>query len=76
MPPWTYALSWGAGHHLLDDEFVEQGFGSLFGIRRLDPSRLGMVATSALDVSGRSTQPRSPAVATLPDSTSSRSGTW
>lgn len=55
MSPWTYALTWGAGYHLLDDEYIEQGFGLSFGIRRMDPSRLGMIATSALDASGRST---------------------
>lgn len=53
VSPWTYALAWGAGHHLLDDELVEQGFGLMFGIRRLDPSRLGLMARSALDTTAR-----------------------
>ncbi|HEX3783921.1 MAG TPA: hypothetical protein VHX38_30020 [Pseudonocardiaceae bacterium] len=26
----------GAGHHLLDDQLIEQGFGLAFGMRRLD----------------------------------------
>jgi uncharacterized protein (TIGR04141 family) len=40
LDSWTYALTWGSGHLLLEDEFVEQGFGLLFGIRRLDSERL------------------------------------
>lgn len=55
-PPWTYAVSWGAGHLVLNDEYVEQGFGLLFGIRRLDPFDLGLVSSAALDVSARATQ--------------------
>jgi uncharacterized protein (TIGR04141 family) len=55
-PPWTYAVAWGAGHLVLNDEYVEQGFGLLFGIRRLDPFDLGLVASAALDVSARATQ--------------------
>lgn len=56
LRPWTYALTWGAGHLLVDNELVEQGFGLMFGIRRLDCSRLGLVASSALDVTARATQ--------------------
>lgn len=56
VPPWTYGLTWGAGHHLLDNELIEQGFGLLFGIRRLDPAKVGVVARSALDASGRTVQ--------------------
>ncbi|ATY16271.1 hypothetical protein CU254_10370 [Amycolatopsis sp. AA4] len=55
-PPWTYAVTWGAGHLVLNDEHVEQGFGLRFGIRRLDPFDLGLVASAALDVSARATQ--------------------
>jgi uncharacterized protein (TIGR04141 family) len=55
-PPWTYAVTWGAGHLTLDDQYVEQGFGLLFGIRRLDPFTLGLVASAALDASARATQ--------------------
>ncbi|HKN52052.1 MAG TPA: TIGR04141 family sporadically distributed protein [Amycolatopsis sp.] len=55
-PPWTYAVTWGAGHLTLNDEYVEQGFGLLFGIRRLDPFDLGLVASAALDTSARATQ--------------------
>lgn len=55
-PPWTYAVAWGAGHLALNDEHVEQGFGLLFGIRRLDPFDLGLVASAALDTSARATQ--------------------
>ena len=55
-PPWTYAVAWGAGHLALNDEYVEQGFGLLFGIRRLDPLDLGLIASAALDASARSTQ--------------------
>lgn len=55
-PPWTYAVTWGAGHLALDDQYVEQGFGLLFGIRRLDPFDLGLVASAALDASARATQ--------------------
>ncbi|GDY33956.1 TIGR04141 family sporadically distributed protein [Gandjariella thermophila] len=53
---WTYAIAWGAGHLLLDDQLIDPGFGLQFGIRRLDPSRLGFVASSALGTSGRSSQ--------------------
>ncbi|WP_329045882.1 TIGR04141 family sporadically distributed protein [Amycolatopsis sp. NBC_01488] len=55
-PPWTYAVTWGAGHLILNDEHVDQGFGLLFGIRRLDPFDLGLVASAALDTSARATQ--------------------
>jgi uncharacterized protein (TIGR04141 family) len=55
-PPWTYAVSWGAGHLVLNDDHVEQGFGLLFGIRRLDPLELGLIASAALDASARATQ--------------------
>ncbi|RZQ62326.1 TIGR04141 family sporadically distributed protein [Amycolatopsis suaedae] len=55
-PPWTYAVTWGAGHLALNDEYVEQGFGLLFGIRRLDPLDLGLVVSAALDASARVTQ--------------------
>lgn len=53
LPPWTYAIACGSGHHLLDDQMMEQGFGLMFGIRRLDPDRLGTVARSALDATAR-----------------------
>lgn len=53
---WMYALTWGGGHLLIDDELVDQGFGLMFGIRRLDSSRLGLVASSALDATARATQ--------------------
>ncbi|QUQ62651.1 TIGR04141 family sporadically distributed protein [Kutzneria sp. CA-103260] len=56
ISPWVYALTWGGGHHFLDDELVEQGFGLSFGIRRLDAAKLGLIASSALDASARSTQ--------------------
>ena len=56
LAAWTYAIAWGAGHHLLDDQLVDQGFGLAFGMRRLDASLLGFVASSALDASGRSSQ--------------------
>ncbi|RKT54148.1 TIGR04141 family sporadically distributed protein [Saccharothrix australiensis] len=53
MPPWTYAIACGSGHHLLDDQMMEQGFGLMFGIRRLDPDRLGTLARTALDATAR-----------------------
>ncbi|MFD2466284.1 TIGR04141 family sporadically distributed protein [Amycolatopsis silviterrae] len=56
LPPWTYALTWGAGHLLVDSELIEQAFGLMFGIRRLDCARLGLVASSALDATARATQ--------------------
>jgi uncharacterized protein (TIGR04141 family) len=52
---WTFALTFGSGHHLVDDELVDQGFGLMFGIRRLDADQLGSIASAALDVSARST---------------------
>ncbi|EHR51644.1 hypothetical protein SacmaDRAFT_3423 [Saccharomonospora marina XMU15] len=52
----TYALTWGGGHHLLDDLLIHDGFGMLFGIRRLDSARLRTVARSALDATARLTQ--------------------
>jgi uncharacterized protein (TIGR04141 family) len=54
--PWTYALAWGAGYHLIDDELIDQGFGLMFGIRRLNSEDLGLIASSALDTSARITQ--------------------
>lgn len=54
--PWVYALTWGAGHTLLNDEFIEQGFGLSFAIRRLDEFRLGSVTSHALDSSSRIAQ--------------------
>ncbi|MFD1047557.1 TIGR04141 family sporadically distributed protein, partial [Kibdelosporangium lantanae] len=56
LDSWTYALTWGSGHLLLEDELVEQGFGLLFGIRRLDEDRLGLIASAALDATARTTQ--------------------
>lgn len=54
--PWVYALTWGAGHALLNDEFVEQGFGLSFAIARFDEFRLGSVTSRALDTSSRIAQ--------------------
>ncbi|WP_250645175.1 TIGR04141 family sporadically distributed protein [Amycolatopsis sp. BJA-103] len=56
LDPRVFALTWGAGHLLIDDELMEPGFGLLFGIRRLDAAHLGLVASKALDVSARATQ--------------------
>ncbi|CAM00210.1 uncharacterized protein (TIGR04141 family) [Saccharopolyspora erythraea NRRL 2338] len=56
LPPWTYALIWGHGHRLLDAEVIEQNFGLLFGIRRLDPAHLRTVSRSAMDITARTTQ--------------------
>jgi uncharacterized protein (TIGR04141 family) len=56
LDSWTYALTWGTGHLLLEDELVEQGFGLLFGIRRLNEDRLGLIASAALDATARTTQ--------------------
>lgn len=50
---WVYALTFGCGHQQIDDDLVDQGFGLLFGVRRLDSDRLGSVASAALDVSAR-----------------------
>lgn len=55
-PPWIYALTWGIGYAMINDEFVEQGFGLSFGIRRLDEFRLGSVTSHALDSSSRVAQ--------------------
>jgi uncharacterized protein (TIGR04141 family) len=52
---WTFALTFGSGHHLIEDEFVDRGFGLSFGIRRLNAERLSSIASAALDVSARST---------------------
>jgi uncharacterized protein (TIGR04141 family) len=54
--PWVYALTWGAGYALLNDEFVEQGFGLSFAIARFDEFRLGSVTSRALDTSSRIAQ--------------------
>lgn len=56
VAPWTYGLTWGAGHHLLDDELIEEGFGLMFGVRRLDSAKVAVMARSALDASGRTVQ--------------------
>lgn len=50
---WVYALTFGSGHQLINDELAEQGFGLLFAVRRLDSEKLGSVASAALDVSAR-----------------------
>ncbi|MEV5720382.1 TIGR04141 family sporadically distributed protein [Amycolatopsis mediterranei] len=50
---WTFALTFGGGHHLLNDELVDQSFGLSFAIRRLDPEHLGTVGRAALDATAR-----------------------
>ncbi|MFD4248320.1 TIGR04141 family sporadically distributed protein [Amycolatopsis thermoflava] len=50
---WVFALTFGSGHQLIEDDLVDQGFGLMFGIRRLDTERLGSIASAALDVSAR-----------------------
>ncbi|WP_328611039.1 TIGR04141 family sporadically distributed protein [Amycolatopsis sp. NBC_00345] len=52
---WTYALTWGSGYQLIEDELIDQAFGLLFGIRRLNAERIGSVFSAALDASARST---------------------
>lgn len=66
LQSWTYALTWGAGHLLLDNETIDPGFGLLFGIRRLDDSRLAFMASSVLDASARSTQTSFPGGSGVP----------
>lgn len=56
QPPWIYALTWGAGYELINDEFVEQGFGLSFGIKRLNEFNLGSVTSHTLDSSSRVAQ--------------------
>lgn len=50
---WTFALTFGGAHHLLNDELVDQSFGLSYAIRRLDADRLGTVARAALDATAR-----------------------
>ncbi|MFE5564800.1 TIGR04141 family sporadically distributed protein [Amycolatopsis japonica] len=50
---WTFALTFGGGHLLLDDDLIDQSFGLSFAIRRLDAERLGTVARAALDATAR-----------------------
>lgn len=50
---WTFALTFGGAHTLLNDEFVDQSFGLSYAIRRLDADRLGTVARAALDATAR-----------------------
>ncbi|MEU0528985.1 TIGR04141 family sporadically distributed protein [Amycolatopsis tolypomycina] len=50
---WTFALTFGGGHHLLNDELVDQSFGLSYAIRRLDAERLGTVGRAALDATAR-----------------------
>ncbi|HEY3563270.1 MAG TPA: TIGR04141 family sporadically distributed protein [Amycolatopsis sp.] len=53
---WTFALTFGGAHHLLNDELVDQSFGLSYAIRRLDADRLGTVARAALDATARQIQ--------------------
>jgi uncharacterized protein (TIGR04141 family) len=53
---WTFALTFGGAHHLLNDELVDQSFGLSYAIRRLDADHLGTVARAALDATARLTQ--------------------
>ncbi|MFC6090354.1 TIGR04141 family sporadically distributed protein [Saccharothrix lopnurensis] len=63
---WVVAATWGGGRHLLDDVRMDEDFGLLFGIRRLDPTRLRAVGSSLLDVSARTVQTSYPSGSTVP----------
>ncbi|XVS66019.1 TIGR04141 family sporadically distributed protein [Actinosynnema sp. CA-299493] len=63
---WVMAAAWGGGRHLLDDLVLDEGFGLLFGIRRLDPTKLRTVNSSLLDISARTTQTSFPSGSTVP----------
>jgi uncharacterized protein (TIGR04141 family) len=52
---WTFALTFGGAHHLLNDELVDQSFGLSYAIRRLDADHLGTIARAALDATARLT---------------------
>lgn len=55
-PPWAYALTWGDGYVMLEDEYVEQGFGLGFAMHRLDEFQMGSITSQALDTSSRVAQ--------------------
>ncbi|GAA1301314.1 TIGR04141 family sporadically distributed protein [Saccharothrix xinjiangensis] len=63
---WVVAAAWGGGRHLLDDVRLDEDFGLLFGIRRLDPTELRVVSSSLLDVSARAVQTSFPSGSTVP----------
>ncbi|MBW4717954.1 TIGR04141 family sporadically distributed protein [Saccharothrix obliqua] len=50
---WVVVATYGGGHHLLDDSGLDEGFGLLYAIRRLDPAELRTVTSSRLDLSAR-----------------------
>lgn len=58
---WVCAVTWGQGRYLLDDLMIDERFGLLFGIQRLDPTQLRTINSSLLDVSARATQTSFPA---------------
>ncbi|MEV8440798.1 TIGR04141 family sporadically distributed protein [Actinosynnema sp. NPDC051121] len=63
---WVMAVTFGSGRYLLDGLWMDEGFGLLFAIRRLDPTKLRTVSSSLLDISARSSQVSFPLGSTVP----------
>ena len=63
---WVLAAAWGGGRHLLDDLALDERFGLLFGVRRLDPTKLRTVSSSLLDISARTARTSFPSGSTIP----------
>jgi uncharacterized protein (TIGR04141 family) len=63
---WVMAVAFGSGRYLLDGLWMDEGFGLLFAIRRLDPTKLRTVSSNLLDISARSSQISFPSGSTVP----------
>jgi uncharacterized protein (TIGR04141 family) len=63
---WVIAVTFGSGRYLLDCLWLDEGFGLLFAIRRLDPTQLRTVSSNLLDISARNSQVSFPLGSTVP----------
>ncbi|MBB5957839.1 uncharacterized protein (TIGR04141 family) [Saccharothrix tamanrassetensis] len=63
---WMMVAAFGGGRYLLDDLRLDEGFGLLYAIRRLDPTKLRAVSSSLLDISARNRQVSFPSGSTVP----------
>jgi uncharacterized protein (TIGR04141 family) len=64
---WNYALVWGAGWQLINQDLVIPEFGREYGQRRLDTGNLRSVGTRTLDMRGRIIQTTIPSGSDLRD---------
>lgn len=63
--PFAWAVTFGMGHQLLDQRYVDNGFGQRVAIRCADPARLNSITKVTLDESAKTDRSSIPAGASL-----------